>query len=224
MIVGDRAPALDYGRAGLWHTTTIGGKTVVTFKSDLHPSTDGINLPMRALWAQLIAQAKPELVITTGTAGAVRADTLLGDVIVSRDVKWDCTKTFADAAFAHEAYHGTLAFRVDEFDEAARDLIPVNAAHLPAATRAPYVWHDTKEHPAAAITTDFFAFDDDPGLLRPTRLRLEGSGGGDGRRRPRPGPQHHDRPAALGLRPQRQRPPDERRRHHHREDAGRSDL
>ena len=160
LIEGNRAPSLGYGRAGLWHTTTIGDTTVLVVKSDLHPSTDGVKLPMQALWKQLIAQAKPRLVITTGTAGGVQADTLLGDVIVARHVKWDCTTTFADASFARDGYHSTVRFEVGGFNEAAYDLIPVNATHLPAATRKPYVWRDTEAHPAQTLTTDFFAFDD----------------------------------------------------------------
>lgn len=160
LIVGNRAPALGAQRAGLWHTTQIGATSVVVVKSDLHPSTDGPNLPMRALWNQMIAQVQPKLVITTGTAGGVQADTLLGDVIIARHVKWDCTKTFADAPFAHDSYTSTVRFDPAEFNEAAQHLIPVNAAHLPAAPRTPVIWRDTRDHPARAITTDFFAFDD----------------------------------------------------------------
>jgi nucleoside phosphorylase len=160
LIEGHRAPALQFARAGLWHTATIGDKSVVVFKSDLHPSTDGPNLPMKALWKQMIDQVRPKMIITTGTAGGVQADTLLGDVIVARHVKWDCTTIFANSPFANDSYLSKLEFFSEEFDEAARDLIPVNAAHLPKAARAPYVWRDTAHHAARTITTDFFAFDD----------------------------------------------------------------
>ena len=111
LIVGHRAPALSLNRAALWSTTKIGDTTVVVVKSDLHPSTDGPNLPMRALWKQMINQVQPTLVITTGTAGGVQADTLLGDVIIARHVQWDCTKTFADAPFAHDTYTSTVPVR-----------------------------------------------------------------------------------------------------------------
>jgi nucleoside phosphorylase len=159
--VGPVGPSLHYDRAGLWTLTRIGNTTVVLFKSDLHPSTDGPKLPMRTLWAQLIDQVQPALVITTGTAGGIGAQTLLGDVIVSARVRWDCTKQFAHDPFATTAYassgkqpsHGHLS-------TAHQKLIPVNATHLPSAPRTPRIFTDTHADPTTVITTDFFAFDD----------------------------------------------------------------
>ena len=159
-IVHGEAPSLGYNRAGLWATTTVGNASVVTVKSDLHPSTDGAQLPIRALWRQMIEQVKPSLVITTGTAGGVGADTQLGDVIVARHVRWDCTQRFPDQPWAHAAYVGHEKFEPAEFTTAARTLIPVNAKKLPDPTRPPIIWRDTADRPAHTISTDFFAFDD----------------------------------------------------------------
>ncbi len=160
LIVGDRAPARELNRAGLWHTTRIGDTSVVVVKSDLHPATDGRNLPIRTLWAQMIGQVSPRLVITTGTAGGVRADTTLGDVVVARTVRWDCTKTFAHAPFAHDSYTSPLRLHPGEFTTAASRLLPVNAVHLPSGDHTPRIWVDAHDHPAQAVSTDFFAFDD----------------------------------------------------------------
>ena len=161
LIEGDRAPSLVSQRAGLWHTTKIGDKNVVAFKSDLHPATDGAKLPLKTLWKQLIAQVQPKLVITTGTAGGVQGSTLLGDVIVGHDVRWDCTKTFASAPFAHAKYASSFKASTNKLDLAQTKLMPANADHFKMdQNRGPVIWRDTSRKPAHVITTDFFAFDD----------------------------------------------------------------
>jgi nucleoside phosphorylase len=154
------APSLERDQAGLWATTTIGTKKVVVMKSDLHPSTDGAKLPLRTLWKQIISQARPKLIISTGTAGGIGAETLLGDVVVTQQVRWDCSKTFANAPFAHAEYTSTGVLETQRFSEARSKLIPVNATHLPAAKRTPAIVLDTSGKPNTTITTDFFAFDD----------------------------------------------------------------
>jgi nucleoside phosphorylase len=158
--VAKGAPSLERNQAGLWATCTVGDVSVVAVKSDLHPSTDGAQLPIRALWKQMIEQVQPKLVITTGTAGAVGADVLLGDVVVSRHVRWDCTLRFPDAPWAHSAYSSRARLVRGQFDLAHSTLIPVNATHLPAAARTPVVIRDTAAKRATVISTDFFAFDD----------------------------------------------------------------
>ena len=161
LIEGHRAPSLESKRAGLWHTTKIGDKSVVTFKSDLHPATDGAKLPLKTLWKQLIGQVKPKIVITTGTAGGVQGTTLLGDVIVGHNVRWDCTQTFANAPFAHASYASTFKASTSKLDLAQRNLMPANADHFKMTqNRGPVIWRDSSRKPAQVITTDFFAFDD----------------------------------------------------------------
>ncbi|MEP6561511.1 MAG: hypothetical protein ABJD68_10635 [Nakamurella sp.] len=161
--VGKGAPSLNPHRnqAGLWALTSIGPRTVVVVKSDLHPVTDGPKLPICTLWAQMIDQVKPRLVITTGTAGGIGGDTLLGDVIVSQHLRWDCTKKFQHDPFAQQAYTSTgPALATTTYQLAAGTLIPVNAVHLPAAARPPGIVTRAGADPASVLTTDFFAFDD----------------------------------------------------------------
>jgi nucleoside phosphorylase len=160
-LIHGMAPSRGYDRAGLWMTTQIGSRRVVLFKSDLHPSTDGVQLPIANLWQQIIDQVKPKLVITTGTAGGVGATTRLGDVIVTQKVRWDCMKTFAHSAFAHDDYVSDFPLASSRFAQARTKLMPVNASRLPdGATYSPVIVHGTKSRPANTISTDFFAFDD----------------------------------------------------------------
>lgn len=159
LIEGHRAPALESDCAGLWTEITVGPTRVVLMKSELHPATDGPKLPMAAFWRQMLTQTGARLVLTTGTAGGIGARTLLGDVIVSRHVQWDCTEQFAHEPWAGDTYVGPRD--VDAIDEigllqtAEGSLLPVNAGHLPSAPRGPRIitYGDV-------ITTDFFAFDD----------------------------------------------------------------
>ena len=156
------APALTLGRLGLYAMTEIGGRRVLCLKSDLHLSQDGPKLPVRLLWKQIIEETAAELVITTGTAGAVGADVQLGDVALSKHVRFDCQKTFADQPFAQTRYTDRkhAGATSSQLRTAVDTLIPVNAAQLPPATRPPKIWTSTPDQPADVLTTDFFAFDD----------------------------------------------------------------
>ncbi len=158
--VRDGAPSKVRDQAGLWAATRVGATSVVLVKSDLHPPTDGGQLPLRALWWQMIKQVQPRLVITTGSAGAVGSDVLLGDVVVSRHVRWGDTLRFSDQPWARDSYTSPASLQGSRFTTASRTLLPVVAEHLPPAARPPKIWTDTRSHPAAAISTDFFAFGD----------------------------------------------------------------
>jgi nucleoside phosphorylase len=156
------APALESDCLGVYYQTQIGERSVLCMKSDLHLSQDGPELPVRALWRQIIEETQAELVITTGTAGGIGAQTLLGDVIVSKSVQFDCHKTFAKAPFAKAAYDdGQLSkASTSRFALADKSLIATNAGRLPPATRTPRIVPDTPAAKATVLTTDFFAFDD----------------------------------------------------------------
>jgi len=77
-------PALEAKRLGAYWTTTIGKQSVVLFKSDSHMSQDGPELPNIDVWTQIIEEAQPKLVITTGTAGGIGKEFEVGDVIVEQ--------------------------------------------------------------------------------------------------------------------------------------------
>jgi nucleoside phosphorylase len=156
------APALHSDCLGVYYQCQIGTRSVVCMKSDLHLSQDGVKLPVRALWRQIIEETGAQLVITTGTAGGIGAPTLLGDVIVTKSVQFDCKKTFAKSPFAKASYNdGALAAAsTSRFALADKSLLPANSGNLPQAPRTPRIVHGTAAAPATVLTTDFFAFDD----------------------------------------------------------------
>jgi len=152
-------PALKAGRLGAFWTTRIGGKSVVVFKSDSHMSQDGPQLPNIDVWAQIIAEVRPELVITTGTAGGIGKQFEVGDVIVSPVVRFDCTAKFKSRPFCAASYKSVPA-KTTHFAR-ARTLFKANAPQLPKDnTRLPKIIRVAPDALASSVvTTDFFGFD-----------------------------------------------------------------
>jgi len=152
-------PALEAKRLGAYWTTTIGKQSVVLFKSDSHMSQDGPELPNIDVWTQIIEEAQPKLVITTGTAGGIGKEFEVGDVIVSPIVRFDCTSKFKKEPFAQAHYQSSKPnaahFRT------AKSLFKVNAPQLPKDnTRLPKIVQvATTALDSSVVTTDFFGFD-----------------------------------------------------------------
>jgi hypothetical protein len=155
------APAVqDSHRLGSYFPTDIAGKRVLCFKSELHMSQDGPKLPVAKLWQQLIDEVKPKLVLTTGTAGGIGAGMQLGDVVVARAVRFDCTTKFKNAPF-HNSSYDCSKLKTTSLKVAER-LFAANAGHLPPAGRPPRILTHALAgaKPPDVVTTDFFAFDD----------------------------------------------------------------
>jgi hypothetical protein len=171
-LIRNGAPARQANRLGSWFPTRIASKRVMCFKSELHLSQDGPKLPVADLWRQLIAEVKPKLVITTGTAGGIGTGVELGDVVVAQKVRFDCLKEFKSRPFHADSYDCAV-LQTSSFAAAAQ-LFAANAGHLPAASRPPAIFSTAA--PAVPIpdivTTDFFAFDDSNNTFR-----LQGLGG-----------------------------------------------
>jgi purine-nucleoside phosphorylase len=159
-LIRKGAPALESRRLGSWFPTTIAGRRVLCFKSELHMSQDGAKLPIKNLWRQLIDETRPRLVITTGTAGGIGSAIELGDVVVAPAVRFDCTREFKSAPFHKSVYHCSK-LKTSSFAEAAA-LFGANASHLPPASRPPRIFTHTAAgvRNADVVTTDFFAYDD----------------------------------------------------------------
>jgi nucleoside phosphorylase len=152
-------PARLAKRLGAYWTTKIGKKTVVVFKSDSHMSQDGPQLPNIDVWAQIIGDVQPDLVITTGTAGGIGKQFEVGDVVVSPIVRFDCIKKFARKPF-HKAHYSTAAPNRKYFGQ-AKTLFKFNSGQLPRDNpRSPQIFPVAPNAlTSSVVTTDFFGFD-----------------------------------------------------------------
>jgi len=105
-ITGPHAPAKFSKRLGSYWLTKIAGKSVLCFKSELHLDQDGPAAPIKDLMQQILGEVRPEIFITTGTAGGIGATTSLGDVVATGDVAFDCTTNLKLVFTAvHISYH-----------------------------------------------------------------------------------------------------------------------
>lgn len=159
-LIRHGAPASESKRLGSYFLTSIAGKSVLCMKSELHLSQDGPAMPIAKLWKQIITEAEPTLIITTGTAGGIGAGVELGDVVTAASVRFDCQKTFKSQPF-HNSIYACSKLKYTSYPEAER-LFAANAAHLPKVSRPQRIF--TKPVAVAevphVVTTDFFAFDD----------------------------------------------------------------
>jgi nucleoside phosphorylase len=157
MLTG-RSPARESQRLGSASYTRIAGKTVCCLKSELHPATDGIELPTAAMVSQVLADTGAGLVITTGTAGGAGGETVLGDVNVATGIHADFTTKLKGRTWSQQMW-GTaiLADKQREILGGAvlPELFAANGGHLPPdyAPRPPVAWF------GHVVSTDFFAYD-----------------------------------------------------------------
>jgi len=85
--IGDDV-ALKDGMFGYLSAMKIGSRTVVLYKSELHPKQNGSQLPFIPVMQQLIGELAPPLVITTGTAGGIGSHLNCGDVAITRRARF----------------------------------------------------------------------------------------------------------------------------------------
>ena len=159
------SPAVTSKRLGAYWTTTIGSTKAVIFKSESHLSQDtnkrlpGGNapLPNAEVWKQIISEVRPKLVITTGTAGGIGKEYEVGDVVVSRIVRFDCTKWLKTEPFHDQAFTDSAPNAA--YLPVAKKLFKSNAGQLPKTnTRAPRIVRGAGPS-TSVLTTDFFGFD-----------------------------------------------------------------
>jgi hypothetical protein len=160
-MLTSRSPARTSNRLGSYFVTKIKNKTVLCFKSELHMSTDGIKLPVHSLWQQIITESTAGTVITTGTAGGIGGNANLGDVVISRHVRFDCTKTFKAQSFAREAFVANNTIQAPKNTAVTKTLLAANSGQFPVDSPAPAFFDDTDPYTKVpgVVTTDFFAFD-----------------------------------------------------------------
>jgi nucleoside phosphorylase len=167
-ILRGGAPSLKSKRLGSWFITEINQKSVLCFKSELHMARDGSKLPVKDLWLQLIKEVRPKLVITTGTAGAIGESVMLGDVVVTKKVRFDCNRTFKKSPFNNKQYISRATINTSQFSIANYKLLKVNAGKLPHSSRTPEIIYKTSGliKQTYVVTTDFFAYDNTTNTFR----------------------------------------------------------
>ena len=178
------APARAAGRLASWYRTTIGTKTVLCMKSELHLNQDSIKtgdgtatLPVAELFRQIITEVRPKLMITTGTAGGTFVDAELGDVVITRAAKFRLADEFRNEPFNAKKYKSKGAIPTTHLASASGLLDVVTArlhepdfgpptthypfgALLPGFANAPRLLCDGIDFPAyrPILTTDYFEF------------------------------------------------------------------
>jgi hypothetical protein len=132
---------------------------------------------VRDLFAQLIREVRPSVVLTVGTAGATFRDHDLGDVAVTRGAKFRLQKEFAQEDFANAAYRSDWEIPTKHFATALTLMAKTSKSRLkepagvtptvryklggPPPVNDPDIKLDDGEalprfHPI--LTTDFFEF------------------------------------------------------------------
>jgi hypothetical protein len=178
------APARASKRLASWYRTSIGTKSVLCIKSELHLNQDSISngngtatLPVADLFRQVIAEAAPRLVITTGTAGGTLSNAQRGDVVITRAAKFRLADEFRNAAFNGKTYRSAgdipasrLAVAAALLDVATPrlrepDFGPPTTRYpfgplLPGFVNAPQLLCDGVDFPEylPILTTDYFEF------------------------------------------------------------------
>jgi hypothetical protein len=132
-----RSPAKKSKRLGSYFVTAIKNESVLCFKSELHMSTDGIELPVKTLWRQIITESAAGIVISTGTAGGIGGNANLGDVVLSRHVRFDCTETFKTQPFANQAFVANNSLSIPQNTAVTKTLLAANSAQLPVNSPPP---------------------------------------------------------------------------------------
>ncbi|RUX09018.1 hypothetical protein EOA30_04940 [Mesorhizobium sp. M8A.F.Ca.ET.059.01.1.1] len=147
---------------GLFHPCQIGKANILCFKSGLHLDYDGPDMPVKDLWEQIIDETGASVVITTGTAGGIGANIMLGDVVIAEQVRFDCTTKFKNEPFNHSSY-ATGKLPADTFTHVTSALLEPNGDALnPINTKLPRMLYSGSAdvaHPVI-VSTDFFAYDD----------------------------------------------------------------
>jgi nucleoside phosphorylase len=119
------APALASARLGSYFMTQVGDRMVLCFKSELHLNQDGIStgegtatLPVKDLFAQIIEEVHPSVVLSVGTGGGVSLEQSLGDVVVTRAARFRCQDEFRNEPWNNTTYISDWEIPTSCFEDA----------------------------------------------------------------------------------------------------------
>jgi hypothetical protein len=164
LVTGAKSPFNDhssemvryYHSLGLYFPCQIGDAKVLLFKSGLHFAYDGPATPVKKLMTEIAQVVNPKIFITTGTAGGIGQDILLGDVVVGGGVRFDCTTQFKNAPW-HDASFSPSPLPPGALSSVTPALLQRNASRVPNSRSTPKIWSTATDK---IVTTDCFAFDD----------------------------------------------------------------
>jgi nucleoside phosphorylase len=95
------------------------GKTALLFKSDMHISTDGPDLPLRNMIEQLAKDFSPKLMLTIGTSGGARVQDCLGSANITNAARFDLSGEFdaKNYPFNHKTFTSDWAPKTSILDK-----------------------------------------------------------------------------------------------------------
>ena len=96
------------------------GQKALLFKSDMHISTDGPELPLRNMVEQIISGFSPSMILTIGTAGGSRLQDNLGTANITNAARFDLTGEFEPChyPFNHKTFTNSWEPQTDLLDNA----------------------------------------------------------------------------------------------------------
>jgi hypothetical protein len=163
-LIRPGAPARVAKRLARYMPTTVGQRTVLCLKSELHLNQDGIEakdahgkglgtatLPVKDLFAQIIEETGASYILTIGTAGSVVDEFGLGDVVVTRAARFRCQQEFANEPFNHTTYQSDWEVptaRLSEAETLMADVAPQLAQPPVGAPSPAYPDNATLDAPA----------------------------------------------------------------------------
>jgi|GEM_PF-496386 len=173
------------GLFGYLSAVKIGTKTVVLYKSELHPKQNGNKLPFVPVIQQLVSELEPDVVISTGTAGAIGSHVNCGDVAVTTSARFhvrdqyptepqidtlSAGKTALKSSFAVDPKY--LNFAAENFTKLSLDGLAKCHTELEKApgysfvkqnTQAPKIYVNAPaggSQPMAVVSADYLTVDD----------------------------------------------------------------
>jgi hypothetical protein len=127
------APARQMKRLARYMPASVGARSVLCMKSELHLNQDGIEgkdaqgrgtgtatLPVKDFLAQVIEETGATHVLTIGTAGSVFDEFGLGDVVVTRAARFRCQQEFANEPFNDTTFRSDWEVPTTRFEDAER--------------------------------------------------------------------------------------------------------
>ncbi len=131
--VTSHSPSMTHKAWGSFCQVKLGnGARAILFKSDMHISTDGVNIPLIQMMKNIIEDTKAGLVLTIGTAGGSRPEDCLGSVNITNGGHFMLSGEFKDKPFNNKTFSDKWKPKTTLLDKVKNRLMttPVHWDHL----------------------------------------------------------------------------------------------